>query len=75
MVNDTSGNKQMLHITPFCHKSVLQQLVSSCVYPEPGDEVIAGQQVVDQELEGVVSGGLVEGKDIKRPLIHLLENI
>ena len=44
------------------------------VYPEPVDEVIAGQQVVDQKFESVVSGGLVEGKNIKRPLIHLLEN-
>lgn len=46
---------------------------SDCVYPEPVDEVIAGQQVVDQELEGVFSSGLMEGKNIKGPLIHLLE--
>lgn len=44
------------------------------LYPEPVDEVIAGQQVVDQELEGVVSRGLVEGENIKRPLIHFLED-
>lgn len=48
--------------------------IRSCVYPEPVDEVIAGHQLVDQELEGVVWGGLVEGKHIKRPVIHFLEN-
>lgn len=43
------------------------------MYPEPVDEVIAGQKVVDQELEGVVPGALVEGKHIKRPVIHFLQ--
>lgn len=45
----------------------------SCVYPEPVDEVIASEQVVDQELERVVPSGLVECENIKRPLIHFLE--
>lgn len=49
-------------------------MIWSSVYPEPVDEVIAGEQVVDQELEGMASGGLVEWKNIKRPLIHFLEN-
>lgn len=48
-------------------------MTESCVYPEPVDEVIASEEVVDQELEGVVSSGLVEGEDVKRPLIHFLE--
>lgn len=43
------------------------------MYPEPVDEVIAGQQVIHQEFEGVFSSGLVEGKNVKGPLIHLLE--
>lgn len=49
--------------------------LQNSVYPEPVDEVIAGQKVVDDELEGVFSCGVVEGKNIKGPLIHLLENI
>ena len=49
-------------------------MIWRCVYPKPVDEVIAGKKVIDQELEGVVSCGLVEGKNIKWPLIHFLEN-
>lgn len=57
------------------HLTCLQLLTEwKCVYPEPVDEVIAGEQVVDQELEGMFWGGLMEGEDIKGPLIHLLEN-
>lgn len=44
-------------------------------YPESVDEVIAGEQVVDQELECMFCCGLMESKNIKGPLIHLLENI
>lgn len=47
--------------------------VESCVYPEPVDEVIASEQVIDQELERMVSSGLVECEDVERPLIHFLE--
>lgn len=43
------------------------------MYPEPVDEVIASEQVIDQELERMVSSGLVECENIKRPLIHFLE--
>lgn len=46
--------------------------IRSRMYPEPVDEVVAGQQVIDQELQGVVSSGLVEGEHVKGPLIHLL---
>lgn len=49
-------------------------MIWSSVYPEPADEVIAGEQVIDQELEGMASGGLVERKNIERPLIHFLKN-
>lgn len=43
------------------------------MYPEPVDEVIASEQVVDQELERMVPSGLLKVENIKRPLIHLLE--
>lgn len=49
-------------------------MIWNSVYPEPVDEVIAGEQVIDQELEGMASGGLVERKNIKWPLIHFLKN-
>lgn len=62
------------HARLLIHLTCLQLLEWKCVYPEPVDEVIAGEQVVDQELEGVFWGGLMEGEDIKGPLIHLLEN-
>lgn len=72
----TTAEKMWPNYPPACVSQVLPPglMIRSCVYPEPVDEVIAGQQVVHEELEGVVSGGLVKRENIKRPLVHFLEN-
>lgn len=41
-------------------------------YLEPADEVVSREQLVEYELKGVVSAGLVESKHIKGPLVNVL---
>lgn len=48
--------------------------ILNCLYPKPVDEIISSQQFIDQELECMFSSGLMEGKNIKGPLIHLLKD-
>lgn len=41
-------------------------------YLEPADEVVSCEQLVEDELKGVVSAGLIKSKHVKGPLVDIL---
>lgn len=41
-------------------------------YLEPADEVVSRKQLVEYELQGMVSAGLVESKHVEGPFVNVL---